>query len=131
MCRHGRRSPRKLQLLAFHQVVKNSSVHNCDDDLEFISKIPLLWNHFANIKFIMSSHYRITRRGFCASMVEILHGCELLNHIKNKLNCRKFELNFWCLKCNSFCPVCDDKFFGSNIYMYTHQLADCDKCNAS
>lgn len=129
MCNHGRRLPRKLQLLAFRQVVKNSSDAKCCNDLEFINKIPLLRNYFANVKFIVSTHFRITRRGFCATMVEILKGSDLFNHITKNLSCKKFEINFWCLKCNSFCSLCDDKLFETDMYKYTHQLADCKRCN--
>lgn len=126
MCRHSNRSPRKLQLLSFRQIVMNSSKPN-NHELEFISKIPLLWNTFAHINFIISSHYRITRRGRCSTLVEIVQGRSLFNHITQKIIDRKFDINFWCLECNSFCSECID-FHETDTYKYTTQLANCKNC---
>lgn len=123
ICRHSRRTPRKLQLLAFRQVVQSAS----DIDLKFISEIPLLWNYFAHIKFIISSQYHIARNGRCMTIVHIVPGCNLIKHITTKLSCRKFDINFWCLECNSFCSKCID-FFEFDEYKYTTQIADCKKC---
>lgn len=126
MCRHSKRIPRKLKLLAFRQIVQNSSKHQ-GGELEFISKIHVLWKYFAHINFIIDSHYYITRRGHYTSMIHIVQGQDLFKHITEKLKCQKFRINFWCLDCNSFCSQCIDSD-ETDDYKYTTQIADCKYC---
>lgn len=128
MCRHSRCTPRKLQHLAFRRIV-NSSLHR-RNELEYISKIPLIWNYFSRFKFIVTlTSFRGVpggKRKTCA--VKVVQGCDLLNYIKIKRKYNTFlDVNFWCLECISFCDECfhlDE----TETYKYTNQLADCAKC---
>lgn len=117
MCTHIRRTPNKLQLLAFRQLAQNVSC----EELEYINEISVLRKYFSQFNFVVTSDYHIVKKGYHKSTGFIVRGSELANYIKNKLSCREFTVNFWCNKCLSYCSQCFDLYSSIEHINSTHK----------
>lgn len=115
-----RRTPAKLQLLAFRRVAENANL--CVEQLEFINKSGPLRHFFGKFKFVVHSPYHILANGTVDGFGQVLYGHELLNYIKHNLSRRIFSVDFFCVaSCNTYCSECEDEIHKT----YTH-LSPCE-----
>lgn len=123
MCRHARRNPRSLQLLAFRKLAENKTC----EGLKYINKSCILRNYFAQIEFVVKTDYCINERGFCYGNGSIVKGNEIVEYIKKRVFGREYIIEFWCYECRKFCDECCD-LYESCMNRYNTQLQNCKEC---